>query len=59
MTWFQILENWGLVLRDLASIYHLDLSDPATLARPWPGVRDYITGLLDEPTSRLYLTLKG
>jgi hypothetical protein len=42
----------------MASTYGIDLHDPAVLARPWPGVRELIVGLLDEP-SRLAHDLWG
>lgn len=56
--WADIVPHWGLVQRDLAEKYQLDLHDPAVLARPWPGVRGLILGLLTEP-SRLATALRG
>lgn len=56
--WTDIVAYWDLVHRDLAERYHLDLHDPAVLARPWPGVRNLILGLLTEP-SRLAHALRG
>lgn len=56
--WADIVPHWDAVQRDLAERYHLDLYDPATLARPWPGVRTLIFGLLREP-SRLATALGG
>jgi len=56
--WTDIVTQWGLVHRDLAERYQLDLYDPAVLARPWPGVRTLILGLLSEP-SRLANALRG
>lgn len=56
--WIDIVTRWDLVHRDLAERYHIDLHDPAVLARPWPGVRTLILGLLSEP-SRLANSLRG
>ena len=56
--WADIVPLWHLVARDLAERYHLDLHDPAVLARPWPGIRNLILGLLSEP-SRLANALRG
>ena len=47
------MNNWRYVQADLLAIYHLDLYDPAVLARPWPGVRGAIFALLDHPDSLL------
>lgn len=44
---------------DLAALYGLDLYDPAVLARPWPGVRTLILGLIDHPKSLLRAALGG
>lgn len=55
--WFDIVSHWDLVHRDLAERYRIDLYDPAVLARPWPGIRTLILGLLREP-SRLSHALK-
>ena len=52
-----IVEHWRYVIADLLTIYHLDLYDPAVLARPWPGVRTAIFALLDHPDSRLRVAL--
>jgi hypothetical protein len=52
-----ILTNWRLVIDDMLAIYRLDLYDPAVLARPWPGVRTALYGLLDRPESRLRAAL--
>jgi hypothetical protein len=48
--WTDIVQHWDLVLADLLQLYHIDLYDPAVLARPWPGVRARILGLLHEPS---------
>lgn len=45
-----LVQNWRLVVADLALHYHVDLYDPAVLARPWPGVRTMIHSLLDQNT---------
>lgn len=37
----------------MLAIYHLDLYDPAVLARPWLGVRHALYALLDHPDSLL------
>lgn len=58
MLWADIVPHWGLVHRDLLSRYRVDLYDPQVRARPWPGVRDLILGLLSEP-SRLARALEG
>lgn len=57
--WADIVPHWDLVVRDLASLYRLNLYDPAVLASPWPGVRTLILGLLSEPSSRLAKALRG
>ena len=46
------------MVADLAERYHVDLYDPAVLARPWPGVRSMILGLLSVD-SRLANAVKG
>ena len=45
-----LVTNWRLVVADLALHYHVDLYDPAVLARPWPGVRTMIFSLIDSDT---------
>ncbi|UOQ58553.1 hypothetical protein MUN78_06945 [Leucobacter allii] len=45
-----LVSHWRLVVADLALHYHVDLYDPAVLARPWPGVRTMIFSLLDSDT---------
>lgn len=45
-----LVTHWRLVLADLALHFHVDLYDPAVLARPWPGVRTMIFSLLDSDT---------
>lgn len=57
--WFHILANWNAVVWDLSAIHGIDVYDPAVLARPWPGVRTLILGLVDEPSSRLHRALIG
>ena len=42
-----MISNWRIVVADLQLHFHLDLYDHAVLARPWPGVRSMILGLLD------------
>lgn len=37
----------------MLAIYHLDLYDPAVLARPWPGIRTAIFALFTHPDSLL------
>lgn len=56
--WADIVPHWGLVIADLAERYHVDLYDPQVLARPWPGVRAMILGLLSVD-SRLANAVKG
>lgn len=58
MWWIDILTRWDLVICDLAEKYGIDLYDPAVRARPWPGVRTLIFGLLSDPSSRLHRALK-
>lgn len=55
--WSDIVAHWGAVTADLAERYRVDLYDPAVLARPWPGVRTMIFGLLSVD-SRLANALK-
>lgn len=57
--WFDFVSNWDLVVIDVATLYGLDLYDPAVLARPWPGVRTLILGLLEQPRSILRAHLGG
>lgn len=52
-----LLENWQIVLADLSLHHHIDLYDPAILARPWPGIRTMIFSLIDQPDSRLRAAL--
>lgn len=47
---FALLSHWSLVVADLSRHHHVDLYDPAVLARPWVGIRTMIFSLLDEPT---------
>lgn len=54
--WLDILSHWDAVVADLAAT-GIDLYDPAVLARPWPGVRILILGLLDDPATRLHRAL--
>lgn len=56
--WADIVPHWDLVARDLADRFGIDLWDPVVLARPWPGVRTLVLGLLSEP-SRLANALRG
>ncbi len=59
LTMLSLIREWRTVIADLARHYHVDLYDPAVLARPWPGVRTMIFALLEEPTRlRAALTLK-
>jgi hypothetical protein len=44
--WPDIVPHWREVTLDLSEIHHIDLHDPAVRARPWPGVRTMIFGLL-------------
>lgn len=44
--WADIVSRWDLVALDLSERHHVDLHDPAVLARPWPGIRGMILGLL-------------
>jgi|GEM_PF-1637784 len=48
--WTDIVGHWDLVIQDLAERYRIDLYDPAVLARPWPGIRTLILGLLSVPS---------
>jgi hypothetical protein len=57
--WTHLVGVWGYVVADLAALYRVDLWDPAVLARPWPGVRTLILGLLDRPDSLTYQNLRG
>jgi hypothetical protein len=57
--WPDILPRWSLVVADLARLYGIDLTDPATWERPWAPVRGLILALLNEPTSRLRAALGG
>lgn len=45
--WSDILPHWDRVVCDMAARYGIDLYDPAVLARPWPGVRTMIFGLIN------------
>lgn len=45
--------HWDLVIRDLADTYGIDLYDPTVLARPWPGIRILMWGLIHEPSRLL------
>ena len=56
--WGDILANWNAVVLDLSERHGVDLYDPAVLARPWPGVRSMILGLL-QVDSRLANAMKG
>lgn len=51
--WIDILDNWALVVPDLAEFYGVDLYDPALSSRTWPWLRGLIYGLLSTPASRL------
>jgi len=51
--WEDILNNWGLVVPDLAETYGIDLYDPALDDRPWPWLRGLILGLLGTPNTRI------
>lgn len=44
--WIDIVKHWDLVVCDMSSRYGIDLYDPAVQARPWPGIRTMIFGLL-------------
>jgi hypothetical protein len=57
--WPDILGHWTLVVADLARLYGLDLTAPASWARPWVPVRGQILALINEPTSRLRAALGG
>ncbi|KZM78403.1 hypothetical protein [Cellulosimicrobium sp. I38E] len=57
--WPEILGHWRLVVADLARLYGVDLTDPATWRRPWPPLRSLILTLPSEPTSRLHRALGG
>jgi hypothetical protein len=57
--WLHVLEHWDSVVWDMASKFRLDLYDPAVRARPWPGVRTLIFGLVDDPSTRLHRALIG
>jgi hypothetical protein len=48
--WSDIIEHWGEVLCDMSEVYGIDLYDPVVLARPWPGVRTMVLGLLSRPS---------
>ncbi|MGV8972915.1 MAG: hypothetical protein ACOH10_11385 [Rhodoglobus sp.] len=56
--WADVVGHWDLVIADLAERFGIDLYDPAVLARPWPGVRTLILGLL-RVDSRLANALRG
>lgn len=45
-----LVENWRVVVADLALHFGVDLYDPAVLARPWPGVRTMIYSLVGSDT---------
>lgn len=45
-----ILGHWDAIAADLAEKFHLDLYAPHVRARPWPGIRNLIFGLLNEPS---------
>lgn len=49
-SWLALVEQWPLVLADLSLHHHIDLYEPAVLARPWPGIRTMIFSLLDHDT---------
>ena len=52
-----IVTHWRIVVAEMAEVYGLDLYDPATLARPWPGVRTMIFALLERPHGHLRAAL--
>lgn len=51
--WSDILDNWALIVPDMAQFYGIDLYDPALNSRPWPWLRGLIFDLLSTPGSRL------
>lgn len=55
--WADLLPLWWDVVRDVARLYGVDLTDPAVVRRPWPLVRQYIVGLPAEPSSRVRAAL--
>lgn len=48
-TLYGLLSNWRLVVDELGRL-GIDLYDAEVLARPWPGIRTVIFGLLDRDT---------
>ncbi len=52
-----LVGQWRIVVAELAEVYHVDLYDPAILARPWSGIRTMIFALIDRPGSRLRAAL--
>jgi hypothetical protein len=58
VTWLDLVERWDLVTYDLSRLHRVDLHHPDTLARPWPGIRSMILGLLGDPNSRLRADLE-
>ena len=48
-----IVENWDVVVSELAEKYHVDLFDPVVRARPWLGIRAMIFALIATPGTRL------
>ena len=57
--WAHIVQHWDLVIADMASLFGVDLYDPAVLARPSPGIRTLILTLPDHPRSLLHHALGG
>jgi len=57
--WWDIVQHWDLVLADMASLFGVDLYDPAVLARPSPGIRTLILTLPGNPRSLLHHALGG
>jgi hypothetical protein len=55
--WADLLPLWADVVRDLAALYHVDLTDPGVIARPWPPIRQLVVGLPNEPASRVRAAL--
>jgi hypothetical protein len=43
--WHDLLIRWDDVMRDVADLYGIDLTDPEVLDRPWPLIRPFIWGL--------------
>ena len=57
--WSDIVQHWDLVIADMASLFGIDLYDPAVLARPSPGIRTMILTLPGNARSLLHHALGG